>query len=120
MKTDAPLPLILQRSNPSAHGFSEEFPVLTLEVLLGKSGRLSLPSVSRWGTLDKYGAQKPPGTRMAYQIADAKRQFDRWSYWYDWDPLQLLFFRPAHQMLLGALDAADERILDIGCGTGAF
>jgi ubiquinone/menaquinone biosynthesis C-methylase UbiE len=100
--------------------FENDFPVLTPKPFLGKSGRISLLSVSSWGTLDEYGTQKRPGTRMAYQTADAKRQFDRWSYWYDWDPLQLVFFRPAHQMLLNALDAADERILDIGCGTGAF
>src|SRR5947207_1179163 len=57
---------------------------------------------------------------MAYQTADAKKQFDRWSVSYDLDPLQLLFFRPAHQMLLEALEASDRLILDIGCGTCAF
>jgi len=57
---------------------------------------------------------------MAYQTADARKQFDRWSFSYDFDPLQLFFFRPAHQMLLQALDNADQRILDIGCGTCAF
>jgi ubiquinone/menaquinone biosynthesis C-methylase UbiE len=57
---------------------------------------------------------------MAYQTADAKKQFDRWSFFYDFDPLQLFFFRPAHQMLLDALGSADQRVLDIGCGTCAF
>jgi ubiquinone/menaquinone biosynthesis C-methylase UbiE len=57
---------------------------------------------------------------MTYRTADAKKQFDRWSYCYDFDPLQFLFFRPAHQMLLQAVEPADRRILDIGCGTCAF
>ena len=57
---------------------------------------------------------------MAYETVDARKQFDRWSYCYDCDPLQLLFFRPAHRMLLEALDRADQHILDIGCGTCAF
>jgi ubiquinone/menaquinone biosynthesis C-methylase UbiE len=57
---------------------------------------------------------------LANQTVDARKQFDLWSFYYDWDPLQLLFFRPAHQMLLEALDWADKRILDIGCGTCAF
>jgi ubiquinone/menaquinone biosynthesis C-methylase UbiE len=57
---------------------------------------------------------------MPYQTADAKKEFDRWSSYYDFDPLQLFFFHPAHQMLLDALGPADRRILDIGCGTCAF
>jgi ubiquinone/menaquinone biosynthesis C-methylase UbiE len=57
---------------------------------------------------------------MAYQTADARQEFDRWSYSYDLGPLQLFFFRPAHRMLLSALGPADMRILDVGCGTGVF
>jgi ubiquinone/menaquinone biosynthesis C-methylase UbiE len=57
---------------------------------------------------------------MAYRTADARKQFDRWSLGYDLDPLQWLFFRPAHRMLLKAMEPSDHRILDIGCGTCAF
>jgi ubiquinone/menaquinone biosynthesis C-methylase UbiE len=55
-----------------------------------------------------------------YCTADAQREFDSWSRRYDYDPLQWLFFGPSHRMLLEALSPADERILDIGCGTGRF
>jgi ubiquinone/menaquinone biosynthesis C-methylase UbiE len=57
---------------------------------------------------------------VEYQIADARREFDSWSRRYDRDLLQPLFFRPSHRMLLAALEPADRRILDIGCGTGQF
>ena len=57
---------------------------------------------------------------MAYRIADAREQFDSWSARYDWDLLQSLLFKPSHRMLLDTLSAADERVLDIGCGTGLF
>jgi len=57
---------------------------------------------------------------MAYLTADAKKQFDRWSRRYDRDLLQVFFFRPAHRMLLSHLTDADQRILDLGCGTGMF
>src|SRR5437868_11917122 len=57
---------------------------------------------------------------MSYQSIHAQAQFDSWSRRYDWDPLQLLFFRPAHRMLLEALGPEDRRVLDIGCGTGQF
>jgi ubiquinone/menaquinone biosynthesis C-methylase UbiE len=56
----------------------------------------------------------------AYQSVDARREFDSWSRRYDWDPLQFLFFRPAHRMVLEMLDATDERVLDVGCGTGVL
>jgi len=57
---------------------------------------------------------------MNYCTADARKQFDRWSRRYDWDPLQPLFFRPSHRMILNSLQASDLRVLDIGCGTGRF
>jgi ubiquinone/menaquinone biosynthesis C-methylase UbiE len=57
---------------------------------------------------------------MAYATAEAKREFDSWSKSYDNDPLQVIFFRPAHRMLLAALRPGENNILDIGCGTGAF
>jgi ubiquinone/menaquinone biosynthesis C-methylase UbiE len=57
---------------------------------------------------------------MAYATAQAKREFDNWSRHYDLDPLQYIFFRPAHRMLLAELKPDENRILDIGCGTGAF
>jgi ubiquinone/menaquinone biosynthesis C-methylase UbiE len=52
--------------------------------------------------------------------ADARKEFDRWSRWYDRDLLQPLFFQPSHRMLLEMLSPADQRILDVGCGTGVF
>jgi ubiquinone/menaquinone biosynthesis C-methylase UbiE len=57
---------------------------------------------------------------MQYQTADAQKEFESWSRRYDWDPLQPLFFRPSHRMILDALGPTDRRILDIGCGTGQF
>jgi ubiquinone/menaquinone biosynthesis C-methylase UbiE len=57
---------------------------------------------------------------MAYQISDARREFDRWSEHYDRDMLQRLFFQPSHEMLLDTLQSGEKRILDIGCGTGQF
>jgi ubiquinone/menaquinone biosynthesis C-methylase UbiE len=55
---------------------------------------------------------------MAYQTADSRKQFDHWSSHYNGDWLQLFFFEPAHRMVLKELHATDQRILDIGCGTG--
>jgi ubiquinone/menaquinone biosynthesis C-methylase UbiE len=52
--------------------------------------------------------------------ANARNQFDSWSRRYDWDPLQWLFFRPSHQMMLRHVQPTDCRLLDIGCGTGNF
>jgi len=57
---------------------------------------------------------------MDYCTADARKEFDKWSRRYDWDPLQPLFFRPSHRMILESLRFTDLRILDIGCGTGRF
>jgi ubiquinone/menaquinone biosynthesis C-methylase UbiE len=57
---------------------------------------------------------------MAYCSAAAKQEFDSWSHRYDRDWLQVFFFGPSHRMLLEHLSASEERILDIGCGTGLF
>jgi ubiquinone/menaquinone biosynthesis C-methylase UbiE len=57
---------------------------------------------------------------MSYCTADARKEFDSWSRRYDWDPLQLFLFQPSHRMLLDLLTPTDERILDVGCGTGVF
>jgi ubiquinone/menaquinone biosynthesis C-methylase UbiE len=57
---------------------------------------------------------------MEYRTVDARKEFDRWSWRYDWDLLQPLFFRPSHRMILEGLGPADLHILDIGCGTGQF
>jgi ubiquinone/menaquinone biosynthesis C-methylase UbiE len=57
---------------------------------------------------------------MAYDKADAKREFEDWSAGYDRDLLQHFLFKPSHRMLIDALSPADQRILDIGCGTGRF
>lgn len=55
-----------------------------------------------------------------YCSANARHQFDSWSQRYDWDPLQWLFFRPSHRMMLDHVKPTDRRLLDIGCGTGNF
>jgi len=61
--------------------------------------------------------ERHPG---GYQKTEARCEFDNWSGHYDRDLLQLLFFRPSHHMLLENFSAADQRVLDIGCGTGQF
>lgn len=55
-----------------------------------------------------------------YTTEAARTEFDSWSRRYDWDPLQLLFFKPTHRMLLKHVRASDRRLLDVGCGTGVF
>lgn len=57
---------------------------------------------------------------MGYKTADAQAEFSKWSEGYDRDLLQLFFFNPTHKRLLAELDETDQRILDVGCGTGKF
>lgn len=57
---------------------------------------------------------------MAYLRETANREFDHWSRTYDRSWLQWMIFHPSHQMMLQQLRASDERLLDIGCGTGQF
>jgi ubiquinone/menaquinone biosynthesis C-methylase UbiE len=57
---------------------------------------------------------------LPYRTADAKREFDAWSKSYDRTLLQHLFFEPAHDLLLGMIGPRDQKVLDIGCGTGRF
>jgi ubiquinone/menaquinone biosynthesis C-methylase UbiE len=46
-------------------------------------------------------------------------RFDRWADGYDRSILQRLFFAPVHRAMGRALDPRNEdRILDVGCGTG--
>ncbi len=55
-------------------------------------------------------------TRTALAIAE----FDRWSRSYDQSVLQRWLFGPSHDLLLRQLRPQDQRLLDIGCGTGQF
>jgi ubiquinone/menaquinone biosynthesis C-methylase UbiE len=55
-----------------------------------------------------------------YTTVEARREFDNWAPRYDRDPLQWLFFRPTHRRMLKWIGIQDERILDVGCGTGQF
>jgi len=57
---------------------------------------------------------------MGYHTGDARREFDGWSRRYDRDPLQNLLFKPSHRMMVRKFQGAEERILDIGCGTSRF
>jgi SAM-dependent methyltransferase len=57
---------------------------------------------------------------MPYRTSTAMAEFDFWSRSYDYSILQLLFFGPSHKRMLGHLTPGDQRILDIGCGTGRF
>jgi ubiquinone/menaquinone biosynthesis C-methylase UbiE len=57
---------------------------------------------------------------MADLRADARDEFERWSGHYDRSLMQRLLFEPSHQMMLNALHSDDQRLLDIGCGTGVF
>jgi len=77
----------------------------------------ALNSDANHAVLEPGGRQ---GAQMDYSTAQARKEFDRWSRHYDWDLLQPLFFRPSHRMILNALDHSEQRILDIGCGTGQF
>jgi len=59
-----------------------------------------------------------------YETALAKDEFLKWSRSYDRSILQLLLFAPSHRAIIRRLEAryGDRpfRILDVGCGTGAF
>jgi ubiquinone/menaquinone biosynthesis C-methylase UbiE len=57
---------------------------------------------------------------MAYDIATANVEFDRWSRTYDRSLLQRYLFQPSHQTLLEQITERDEALLDVGCGTGVF
>lgn len=57
---------------------------------------------------------------MGYTIAAANAEFDRWSRTYDRSLLQRFLFKPSHETLLEQISDADEKLLDIGCGTGQF
>jgi ubiquinone/menaquinone biosynthesis C-methylase UbiE len=57
---------------------------------------------------------------MPYDIATAMAEFDAWSRSYDRSMLQRALFGPSHRLLIGKLGSADQRILDVGCGTARF
>lgn len=60
---------------------------------------------------------------MSYSKEDSQKQFDGWSGTYDDSILQRLLFVPSHNYALGEMqDRTGQpfRMLDIGCGTGAF
>jgi ubiquinone/menaquinone biosynthesis C-methylase UbiE len=60
---------------------------------------------------------------MSYTKAESQTQFDGWSDSYDDSVLQRLLFMPSHDYVLGELEQSASkpfRMLDIGCGTGAF
>ncbi len=51
------------------------------------------------------------------------RRFDQWAPEYDRNPLQQRFFGPVHArtlLLAAGLGIQPQRVLDIGCGTGAL
>src|SRR5947209_1584171 len=57
---------------------------------------------------------------MVYQKTSAIAEFDKWSHSYDRNVLQGLCFGPSHDMMLDRIEPGDQRLLDIGCGTGIF
>jgi ubiquinone/menaquinone biosynthesis C-methylase UbiE len=50
----------------------------------------------------------------------ARSEFDAWSRTYDQSLLQKFFFGPSHRLMLEHMSIADQRILDVGCGTGKW
>lgn len=58
---------------------------------------------------------------MSYTREAARKEFESWSRSYDDSILQRLLFTPSHNCILERLTGIDRpRVLDIGCGTGAF
>ena len=61
---------------------------------------------------------------MAYDKRQATHEFTRWSESYDRSILQWMLFLPAHRAILrrirGRSGDRPLKVLDIGCGTGAF
>ena len=60
---------------------------------------------------------------MSYTKQESLSEFDFWSKSYDDSMLQRLLFVPSHDYMLGEMGDAGSRpirLLDIGCGTGAF
>jgi ubiquinone/menaquinone biosynthesis C-methylase UbiE len=60
---------------------------------------------------------------MAFSQEHDIAHFDRWAPTYDRGPAQWLFFRPVYRRTLAVvarLAPASSRVLDVGCGTGAF
>src|SRR5262249_56442907 len=61
---------------------------------------------------------------MAYDKHQATHEFMRWSESYDRCVLQWLLFGPSQRALIGRIRevSGDQsiKILDVGCGTGAF
>lgn len=57
---------------------------------------------------------------MAFGTEAALAQFDRWGPKYDRSWLQRLLFEPSHDLVLAHLGHDDQRLLDIGAGTGVF
>jgi ubiquinone/menaquinone biosynthesis C-methylase UbiE len=59
---------------------------------------------------------------MSYTKQESQTQFNSWSRSYDDSVLQRLLFMPSHRCMLQHMDDCRRsfRLLDIGCGTGAF
>lgn len=57
---------------------------------------------------------------LADPVDQARSEFDAWSRSYDKSLLQKFFFGPSHRLMLQQLSVNDQRVLDIGCGTGRW
>jgi ubiquinone/menaquinone biosynthesis C-methylase UbiE len=58
--------------------------------------------------------------KMEYSTSTALAEFNWWSRSYDRSILQRMLFQPSHRLMLKHLAEHDQRVLDIGCGTGQF